>query len=187
MSGTVAIERFQRNAVQLVWSRGVLGVPVINMLPSFPAKSSFGGKRIERRSSRDLYSCGASDNSARTTARAERRFGMASIARSNANANPDVSLELAISICVLVRRHLRTRPLLPRTTGKRRTSLKLYFQNLAHRTKCSPPGITAQPARAWSRSRTSTFHEIPHAKNDISNAHRTQQVLPNPYKNDSCS
>ena len=42
-----------------------------------------------------LPSCGASDSSARTMARAERRFGMASIARSNANATPDVSLELA--------------------------------------------------------------------------------------------
>ena len=68
-----------------------------------------GVKRIERRSSDDLHTCGASANSARTMARAERRLGMASIARSNTDANPDVSLELALSTCVSVRRHLRTR------------------------------------------------------------------------------
>ena len=39
-------------------------------------------------------------------ARAERRFGMASIARSNADANPQVSLELAISMCAMLRMHL---------------------------------------------------------------------------------
>ena len=39
-------------------------------------------------------------------ARAERRFGMASIARSNADANPEVSLGLARSVIVDMFKHL---------------------------------------------------------------------------------
>ena len=83
-------------------------------------------KRIERKSSEHLQSCGANGNSARTIARAERRFGMASIARSNADANPQVSLELAISMCAMLRMHLRTCPMSPPTTDNWKTSLKLY-------------------------------------------------------------
>ena len=49
----------------------------------------------------DVYFGAGKGSSARTMARTERRFGtaiMGSIARTNANANPDVTLELAISL-----------------------------------------------------------------------------------------
>ena len=66
-------------------------------------------KKNRTQNSEHLQSCGANGNTARTMARAERRFGMASIARSNAAANPQVSLELAISMCAMLCLHLRIR------------------------------------------------------------------------------
>ena len=96
MSRIAAIEHFQRNAVQLVWYRATQGV----LFRRTNVKNFLKAHQLDAQESSEpfLQSCGASDSSARTMARAERRFGMASIARSNANANPDVSLELARSV-----------------------------------------------------------------------------------------
>ena len=96
LSRIAAIEHLQRNAVQLVWYRATQGV----LFRRTNFKNFLKANQLDAQDSSEpfLQSCGASDSSARTMARAERRFGMASIARSNANANPDVSLELARSV-----------------------------------------------------------------------------------------
>ena len=92
---------------------------------------------------------------------------MGSIARSNADADPHVSLELASSNGNGMRLRWRIRLREPRTTAQCRTSLHGPARILLPAPRVLRLTWGVQPACARSRSRTSEPHEFSHAKIDI--------------------